>query len=56
VNTGSVKGSPVTTAEEQARIVRQVAAHLDAREARIMAERASERLLRIARVVRGNKS
>jgi hypothetical protein len=47
--TGSTKDIPTATAEEQSRIIRQVAAHLDARDARILAERASERLLRIAR-------
>ena len=51
--TGSKVVVPTTTTEEQQRIIRQVAAHLDARDARILAERASERLLRI---VRGHRS
>lgn len=41
-----VQSQPIQA--EQARIIRQVAAHLDARDARILAERASERLLRVA--------
>jgi hypothetical protein len=38
--------------EEHDRMMRQVVAHINARDARIMAERASERLLRVAKVLK----